>query len=125
MVPRIKTANNVPQTLPIPPYKLVPPRIIAAMIVNKCEPAALGAAAPSMAVSKTPANAPLKPDKTYKIINKNIQTDFDHRIAMAFSIMGSKIGPLNIAESDSINTSFPNFKDELNRLGGNILWKIK
>ena len=67
----------------------------------------------------------INPSKNYKIKSKNIKTDFDHRIAMSFAIMGTKIGPLNIAESDSINTSFPNFKDELNRLGGNILWKIK
>ena len=30
--------------------------------------------------------------------------------------MGTKIGPLEIEDSDSIKTSFPNFKDELNRL---------
>ena len=67
----------------------------------------------------------INPSKNYKIKSKNIKTDYDHRIAMSFAIMGTKIGPLNIAESNSINTSFPNFKDELNRLGGNILWKIK
>ena len=39
---------------------------------------------------------------------------------MAFCIMGTKIGPLKIESSDSINTSFPTFKDELNRLGGKI-----
>ena len=66
IVPRINTANNVPQTLPIPPYKLVPPNIIAAIIVKRWEPAALGAAAPNIAVRSTPAIAPLKPDKTYK-----------------------------------------------------------
>ena len=32
---------------------------------------------------------------------------------MAFAVMGTKIGPLKIEESNSINTSFPNFKDEL------------
>tara|TARA_B100000579_G_scaffold421718_1_gene422849 strand:+ start:784 stop:2082 length:1299 start_codon:yes stop_codon:yes gene_type:complete len=63
----------------------------------------------------------INPSKNYKIKSKNIKTDYDHRIAMSFAIMGTKIGPLNIAESNSINTSFPNFKDELNRLGGNIL----
>ena len=48
----------------MPPYKLVPPRIIAAIIVSKCDPAALGAAAPNIAVNKTPAKAPLNPDNT-------------------------------------------------------------
>ena len=60
------------------------------------------------------------PSKEYQIKNNLIQTDFDHRIAMAFCIMGTKIGPLEIKDSDSINTSFPNFKSELNRLGGKI-----
>ena len=63
------------------------------------------------------------PSKEYQIKNNLIQTDFDHRIAMAFCIMGTKLGPLNIKDSDSINTSFPSFKNEFNNLGGNIFWK--
>ena len=60
------------------------------------------------------------PSKNYEIRNNTIKTDFDHRIAMAFCIMGTKIGPLIIKDSESINTSFPSFKDEINNLGGNI-----
>ena len=60
------------------------------------------------------------PSKNYNIRKNVIQTDFDHRIAMAFAVMGTKIGPLEIRDSDSINTSFPNFKNEINKLGGNI-----
>ncbi len=60
------------------------------------------------------------PSNNYQIKNNLIQTDFDHRIAMAFCIMGTKLGPLNIKDSDSINTSFPTFKDEFKNLGGNI-----
>ena len=63
------------------------------------------------------------PSKKYRIKNNLIQTDFDHRIAMAFCIMGTKLGPLNIKDSESINTSFPTFKNEFNNLGGNIYWK--
>ena len=60
------------------------------------------------------------PSKNY-IIKKNvIQTDFDHRIAMAFAVMGTKIGPLVIKESNSVNTSFPTFVNELNKIGGLI-----
>ena len=62
----------------------------------------------------------INPSKKYKINKNLIQTDFDHRIAMAFCIMGTKIGPLIIESSNSINTSFPTFKNELNRLGGKI-----
>ncbi len=60
------------------------------------------------------------PAKNYKIKKNFIKTDFDHRIAMAFSVMGTKVGPLNIEDSDSINTSFPTFKTEINNLGGKI-----
>jgi len=60
------------------------------------------------------------PSKNYQIKNNIIKTNFDHRIAMAFCIMGTKIGPLNIKDSKSINTSFPTFMNELNNLGGEI-----
>ena len=63
------------------------------------------------------------PSKKFEIKNNNIKTDFDHRIAMAFAVMGSKIGPLNIKESNSINTSFPSFVNEFNTIGGKISWK--
>ena len=43
---------------------------------------------------------------------------------MAFSVMGTKLGPLEIRDSESINTSFPTFKGEFNRLGGKIFWRI-
>ena len=52
--------------------------------------------------------------------NSIIETDFDHRIAMSFAVMGSKIGPLEIDEAESIKTSFPNFIQEFNSIGGNI-----
>ncbi len=63
------------------------------------------------------------PSNNYNIKNNVIKTDFDHRIAMAFGIMGTKLGPLEIKDSKSINTSFPNFRDEFNQLGGKIFWK--
>ena len=65
------------------------------------------------------------PETNYKIKNNIIKTEFDHRIAMAFAVMGTKLGPLKIEDSNSINTSFPNFKNELNNLGGKISWKVK
>ena len=61
------------------------------------------------------------PSRNYKIKNNIIQTDFDHRIAMAFAIMGTKIGPLNIEDSESIKTSFPTFMSEINKLGGKVI----
>ena len=63
----------------------------------------------------------IKPSKIYNPTNRNIRTDFDHRIAMSFAIMGSKIGNLSIEDSQSINTSFPNFNDIYNNAGGDFL----
>ena len=63
----------------------------------------------------------IKPTKNYKPLDNNIRTDFDHRIAMAFTVMGSKIGELFIEDAESINTSFPNFINIFNNAGGNIL----
>ncbi len=61
------------------------------------------------------------PAKQYQIKEHIIKTDFDHRIAMAFGVMGTRIGPLTIKDSDSISTSFPKFKDEFNKLGGKLI----
>ena len=63
----------------------------------------------------------IKPSEEYILKNNNIRTDFDHRIAMSFAVMGSKVGNLFIEDAKSINTSFPNFIDKFNNAGGNIL----
>ena len=60
------------------------------------------------------------PSKNFNIKKNEIRTDFDHRIAMAFAIMGTRIGPLKIIDVESIKTSFPTFIDEINQLGGKI-----
>ena len=63
----------------------------------------------------------IRPSENYFPINNKIRTDFDHRIAMSFAVMGSKIGNLIIEDVESINTSFPNFIEKFNNAGGNIL----
>ena len=63
----------------------------------------------------------IRPSEEYIPKNNKIRTDFDHRIAMSFAVMGSKIGNLIIDDADSINTSFPNFIEKFNNAGGNIL----
>ena len=62
----------------------------------------------------------IDPTKNKKIISPEIRTDFDHRIAMSFAVLGSKIGKLHINESDSISTSFPSFKEQFNKAGGSL-----
>ncbi len=56
-----------------------------------------------------------------EIKNNQIKTDYDHRIAMSFAVLGSKIGNLEIEDAKSISTSFPNFANEFNKAGGKIL----
>jgi 3-phosphoshikimate 1-carboxyvinyltransferase len=63
----------------------------------------------------------IKPSETYIPKNNIIKTDFDHRIAMSFTVMGSRVDNLIIEDSESINTSFPNFIEKFNNAGGNIL----
>ncbi len=63
----------------------------------------------------------IKPKKIYEVNDTLIETRFDHRIAMAFTVMSSMIGNLEISESNCINTSFPMFKKIYNSCGGNIL----
>tara|TARA_B100000029_G_scaffold235653_1_gene232806 strand:- start:7474 stop:8778 length:1305 start_codon:yes stop_codon:yes gene_type:complete len=65
----------------------------------------------------------IDPTKKNSIKDNNIKTDFDHRIAMSFAVMGSKLGNLKIEDSESINTSFPKFKEIYNSSGGNLIEK--
>ncbi len=65
----------------------------------------------------------INPLKNSEPKDKFIITNFDHRIAMSFSIMGSKIGGLIIKDPESINTSFPDFVNLYNSVGGNIIEK--
>ena len=51
----------------------------------------------------------------------SISTEFDHRIAMAFLILGmASHDPVAIDYAESIDTSFPNFASLMNSVGGNI-----
>ena len=62
------------------------------------------------------------PNKEYAIKDSKIITKFDHRIAMAFSVMGTRLNEnLEILESECINTSFPNFLKSFNGVGGQLI----
>ena len=62
------------------------------------------------------------PQKNYSIKNNIIRTDYDHRIAMSFAVFGTKIkDELIIEDSESINTSFPNFLKKFNSVGGRLI----
>ena len=62
------------------------------------------------------------PSKKYFIKKNIIRTDYDHRIAMSFAIMGTKLDEeIIIQDSESINTSFPKFIKKFNLIGGKII----
>ncbi|PPR47579.1 MAG: 3-phosphoshikimate 1-carboxyvinyltransferase [Alphaproteobacteria bacterium MarineAlpha5_Bin9] len=63
----------------------------------------------------------IDPLKKISVKSNIIETNSDHRIAMSFLILGSKLGTdLNIKEAEFINTSFPFFKDIFNSVGGKL-----
>lgn len=48
-----------------------------------------------------------------------VETDMDHRIAMAALVLGVATGqPVMVDEAAFIDTSFPGFSELLNRVGG-------
>ena len=51
-----------------------------------------------------------------------VKTNFDHRIAMSFAIMGTRLNnELKIKNPECIKTSFPNFTEKFNKIGGNLI----
>ena len=63
----------------------------------------------------------IDPTKKFDCKSNIIKTNTDHRIAMAFAIMGTKLGiDLIIQDSKYINTSFPGFSNEINSIGGRL-----
>ena len=63
----------------------------------------------------------INPTKRFDCKSNIIKTNTDHRIAMAFAIMGTKLDVnLKIQDSEYINTSFPGFSKELNSVGGDL-----
>ena len=63
----------------------------------------------------------IDPSNNFLPKQKIIKTDCDHRIAMAFAIMGTKLGvDLSIKDDEYIKTSFPKFINVLNSLGGRL-----
>jgi len=63
----------------------------------------------------------IDPTKKFDFKLNIIKTNFDHRIAMAFAVMGTKLGiNLKIKDAECIKTSFPEFINELNSLGGSL-----
>ena len=49
-----------------------------------------------------------------------LDSENDHRLFMAFCIAGTYIGNCTVTDSESVQVSYPNFIQEMNRLGAKI-----
>lgn len=50
----------------------------------------------------------------------DLNSENDHRLFMAFCIAGMFVGNCIVSDSESVNVSYPNFIDNVNRIGGKI-----
>ena len=49
-----------------------------------------------------------------------LNSENDHRLFMAFCIAGMYVGDCTVTDPKSVEVSYPNFVEEINRLGGKI-----
>ncbi|MDC1057859.1 3-phosphoshikimate 1-carboxyvinyltransferase [Nitrosopumilus sp.] len=59
-------------------------------------------------------------ESSNKLIGANLDSENDHRLFMAFCIAGTYIGNCTVTDSESVKVSYPNFIEEMNRLGAKI-----
>lgn len=55
-----------------------------------------------------------------KLIGADLNSENDHRLFMAFCIAGMRIGDCSVTDPESVKVSYPNFIEEMNRLGAKI-----
>jgi len=59
-------------------------------------------------------------ESSNNIIGAELNSENDHRLFMAFCIVGTYIGNCIVTDSKSVDVSYPNFIHEMNRLGAKI-----
>jgi len=59
-------------------------------------------------------------EPTEKLISAELNAENDHRLFMAFCIAGMYVGSCTITDPESVKVSYPNFVEEMNRLGAKI-----
>ena len=59
-------------------------------------------------------------ESSEKIIGAELNSEEDHRLFMAFCIVGMYVGNCTVTDPESVKVSYPNFIDEMNRLGAKI-----
>ncbi len=55
-----------------------------------------------------------------KISGADLNSEEDHRLFMAFCIAGMYVGNCTVTDPESVNVSYPNFIEEMNRMGADI-----
>ena len=59
-------------------------------------------------------------ESSKNLIGAKLNSENDHRLFMAFCIAGTYIGDCIVTDSESVKVSYPNFIQEMNRLGAKI-----
>ncbi|MEO2220845.1 MAG: 3-phosphoshikimate 1-carboxyvinyltransferase, partial [Nitrosopumilus sp.] len=59
-------------------------------------------------------------ESSKNLIGAKLNSENDHRLFMAFCIAGTYIGDCIVTDSESVEVSYPNFIQEMNRLGAKI-----
>jgi 3-phosphoshikimate 1-carboxyvinyltransferase len=55
-----------------------------------------------------------------KISGADLKSEEDHRLFMAFCIAGMYVGNCSVTDPESVKVSYPNFVEEMNRMGARI-----
>ena len=58
---------------------------------------------------------------TKNLIPAELNSESDHRLFMAFSIVGMYIGDCTVTDPDSIQVSYPNFISDMKNSGAQII----
>ena len=69
-----------------------------------------------IAVKTTNETITIQPATTDKIKGLVLSTYHDHRMAMAFSLIGSVTGNLTIDDQNVVNKTYPNFWEDYQQL---------
>ena len=59
-------------------------------------------------------------ESSENIMGIELNSEEDHRLFMAFCIVGMYVGNCTVTDPESVKVSYPNFIDEMNRLGAKI-----
>lgn len=59
-------------------------------------------------------------ESTESLSGAELNSENDHRLFMAFCIAGMFVGDCTVTDPDSVKVSYPNFVEEMNRLGAKI-----